>query len=94
MNEIVADVANHLGYKMKEKIKDIMAKSFLIPRDKLDDDALLEEDLGVDSLGVFEMIINIEDEYGLELNDKELLKFSTVGEAAEALAKLIEQQVN
>lgn len=71
-----------------------MAKSFLVSRDKLEDDARLEEDLGVDSLGVFEMIINIEDEYGIELSDKELLKFSTVGEAVEALSNLIKQKVN
>lgn len=92
MKEIVVVVANHLGYNMEnleEQIKDIMAKSFLIERSRLEDDALLEDDLGVDSLGVFEMVINIEDAFGIELNDKELLKFARVGEAVEALAKLI-----
>ena len=95
MKEIVVVVANHLGCKMEnleERIKDIMAKSFLIERSRLEDDALLEDDLGVDSLGIFEMVINLEDEFGFELHDKELLKFSRVGEAVEALAKLIREK--
>lgn len=95
MKEIVVVAANHLECNMEnleERIKDIMAKSFLIERSRLEDDARLEEDLGVDSLGVFEMVINLEDEFGFELHDKELLKFSRVGEAVEALAKLIREK--
>lgn len=95
MKEIVVVVANHLGCNMEnlqEQIKDIMAKSFLIERSRLVDDAKLEEDLGVDSLGVFEMVINLEDQFGIELNDKELLKFARVGEAVEALSKLIREK--
>lgn len=78
--------------ELREQIKDIMAKSFLIERKLLEDDAKLEDDLGVDSLGVFEMVINLEDKFGIELADKELLKFSTVGESVEALAKLIKDK--
>ena len=47
---------NHLGYNMEnleEQIKDIMSKSFLIDRDKLEDHVELEQDLGVDSLSLF-----------------------------------------
>lgn len=95
MKEIVVVAANHLECNMEnleERIKDIMAKSFLIEKSKLDDSAELEDELGVDSLGVFELIINVEDEFGIELNDKELLKFSRVGEAVEALAKLVREK--
>jgi DNA mismatch repair protein MutS2 len=60
--EIDAGAVNHLGYNMEEQIKDIMAKSFLVEREKLLDETSLES-LGVDSLGVFEMVINIEDEF-------------------------------
>ncbi len=96
MKEIVVVVENHLGYKMEnleENIKDIMSKSFLIERERLEDDAHLQDDLGVDSLGLFEMVINLEDAYGIELNDKELLKFARVGQAVEVLARLIREQV-
>lgn len=95
--EIVAVAGNHLGCSMEnleEKIKDLMAKSFLVERSKIVDDADLLNDLGVDSLGVFELIINLEDEYGIEIQDKELLNFSKVGEAVAELAKLIRQHLN
>ncbi len=85
---------NHLGYKMEnieEQIKKIMAKSFLVKMDKLTDDANLIEDVGADSLGVFEMVINLEDEFGIEFKDKELLKFQTVGEAVNVLSKVIKE---
>ncbi len=93
-NEIVAVVENHLGYNMEnleEQIKDIMAKSFLIGREKLLDETEIES-LGVDSLGVFEMVINIEDEFNFELEDKEMLKFKTIGEAVQALKTAIESR--
>ena len=90
-----AVVENHLGYKMdnlEENIKKIMAKSFLVKKDILADDARLVEDVGADSLGVFEMVINLEDEYGVEFTDRELIKFTTVGEAVTVLADLIRKQ--
>jgi acyl carrier protein len=77
---------------LEERIKDIMSKSFLIERSRLTDDAALEKDLGVDSLGVFEMVINIEDEFDFELKDKEMLKFKLVGEAVQALKTAIESR--
>ncbi len=92
--EIDAGVENHLGYKMEnieEQIKKIMAKSFLVKMDRLTDNANLIEDVGADSLGVFEMVINLEDEFGIEFKDKELLKFQTVGEAVNVLSKVIKE---
>ncbi len=92
--EIVAVVENHLGYKMENidlVIKKIMAKSFLKPIEDLKDDALLVEDLDVDSLGVFEMVINFEDEFGVEVQDREMLKFKTVKDAVEGLKSFLEK---
>ncbi len=94
-NETDAVVENHLGYNMEnleEQIKDIMAKSFLIDRAKLEDHAELEKDLGVDSLSIFEMVINIEDTYKIDVKDRELLKFTKVGDAVSVLADLIRKE--
>lgn len=93
--EIVAVAGNHLGYNMEnleEQIKDIMAKSFLMDRARLEDHAELEKDLGVDSLSIFEMVINIEDTYKIEVKDRELLKFTKVGDAVSVLAELIRKE--
>lgn len=97
MKEIGVGVANHLGCNMEnleERIKDLMAKSFLIERSKIVDEADLLNDLGVDSLGVFELVINLEDEFGIEIEDKELLTFSKVGEAVAELAKIIRKHTS
>ena len=90
---IAAVAVNHLGYKMniEEKLKKIIAKSFNVPLDKVTDEADLIEDLGADSLGVFEMIINIEDDFGVEFQNKELVKFKTVGETIAGLTPLLEK---
>lgn len=66
-----------------------MAKSFLVPLEKVTDDALLIDDLGADSLGVFEMIINIEDDFGVDIEDKEMLKLRTVGDAIRVIKPLL-----
>lgn len=94
--ETVAVAENHLGCSMEnleERIKDLMAKSFLVERSKIIDEADLLNDLGADSLGVFELIINLEDEYGIEIQDKELLNFTKVGEAVTELAKLVRKHL-
>ena len=91
-NAIDVVAVNHLGYKMDEldlRIKKIMAKSFLVPLEKVTDDALLIDDLGADSLGVFEMIINIEDDFGVDIEDKEMLKLRTVGDAIRVIKPLL-----
>ena len=69
-----------------------MAKSFLVKEDILTDNAHLVEDVGADSLGVFEMVINLEDEFGIEFKDRDLLKFETVGDAVRVLAELIRKE--
>jgi len=94
-NETVVVVENHLGFNMEnleEQIKDIMAKSFLMDRARLEDHVELEKDLGVDSLSIFEMVINIEDTYKIEVKDRELLKFTKVGDAVAVLAELIRKE--
>ena len=71
-----------------------MARSFLVDRSKIVDDADLLNDLGADSLGVFELIINLEDEFGIEIADKELLDFRKVGEAISALSDIVRKHLD
>jgi acyl carrier protein len=84
-------IAGHNMDNIDKNIKEIMARSFMIEETALKDNARLVEDLGVDSLGVFELVVNIEDEFGVKIEDKEMLKFSTVKDTVEGLKKVINQ---
>jgi acyl carrier protein len=50
----------------------------------------LVADLGVDSLGVFELIQNVEDKFGLEIPDEALHEVETVGDVAKAILARLE----
>ena len=51
-----------------DQLRAMIAKDFKIEPQRLTDDARLE-DLGVDSIGMAEVIFNVEDEFGLKLPD-------------------------
>ena len=48
-------------------------------------DAKLEEDLEIDSLGIVEVVMAFEDEFGIEIDDEELTDVATVGQAVNLL---------
>ena len=67
---------------MLDTIKDILARQLRIDENDIDEDTLLREDLGVDSLDVVEMLVAIEDECGVMVPDDEIANLKTVGDVA------------
>lgn len=61
-----------------DRIRALIARDFQIAPDALTPDARLEE-LGVDSIGMAEVIFNVEDEFGLKLEDNGV-QFATFGD--------------
>ena len=62
-----------------EKVKAILAEQFDVEEDKVTADTDLQEDLGADSLDVVDLLMSIEDEFGVEVADDEIEKIKTVG---------------
>lgn len=62
-----------------EKVKAILAEQFDVEEDKVTADTDLQEDLGADSLDVVDLLMSIEDEFGVEVPDDEIENFKTVG---------------
>ncbi|MBQ4504865.1 MAG: acyl carrier protein [Firmicutes bacterium] len=63
-----------------DKIKEIIIEQLSVEEDDITMDTHLMKDLEADSLDAVEIIMAIEDEYGIEIPDEVAEKFQTVGD--------------
>ena len=63
-----------------EKVKQLICDQLGKSQDKVNMDTKIVEDLGADSLDVVEMLMALEDEYGIALPDEVAIKLQTVGD--------------
>jgi len=63
------------------KLKGIVANRLDVEEDQVTEDKSFVEDLGADSLDIVELIMGIEDEFGIEIPDEDAEKLTSVGEA-------------
>ena len=68
-----------------EKIKAIIAEVLNIDADSITEDTTFVDDLGADSLDIFQIIMGIEEEYDIELDNESVEQIQTVGDAVEAI---------
>ena len=73
---------------MFEKVQTILAKQLRKDPSLITMDSLIKKDLGADSLDILQLLMRIEDQYGIVIPDQELAKFETVGD----VVKYLEQQ--
>lgn len=73
---------------MLERIKEIVAESLGAEIGTLTESTSFKEDLGADSLDLFEMVMALEEEYNVEIPTEELEKIQTIGDVEEYLRKL------
>ena len=78
--------------EMLEKIKEMVAEQLNVDAADITEETSFKEDLGADSLDLFELVSNLEDEYEIEIPSEELEKITTVGAVVEFLkAKGVEE---
>ena len=63
---------------MLEKIKEIVADQLGIDEDDIKLESNFKEDLEADSLDLFELVMALEEEYGVEIPSEDLEKIATV----------------
>lgn len=66
-----------------EKIREIIAEQMSISEDEITMDTTFVEDLGADSLDVFQIISDLEDHFDLEFQNEDAEKIKTVGDVVE-----------
>lgn len=71
-----------------EKLKQALAAQFEIAPEKITMETNLIDDLSADSLDVVELIMNLEDEFGVSISDEEAVNLVTVQKIVEFLEKL------
>ena len=68
-----------------EKLKDIIAEVLNVDPSEITEDTTFVDDLGADSLDVFQIIMGIEEEFDLEIPTEKAESIVTVGDAVEAI---------
>ena len=77
---------------MLEKMKEIIADQLNCDADSITAETSFKEDLGADSLDLFELVMALEDEYSVEIPSEELQDLTTVGAVIDYLkAKGVEE---
>ena len=68
-----------------EKIKKIIAEVLNVEEDTITMDSTFNDDLGADSLDVFQIIMGVEEEFEIEIPNEAAEKIVTVGDAVEEI---------
>ncbi len=69
-----------------DKIREVVADKLDADPNDVVETASFVDDLGADSLDVVELIMGLEDEFGIEITDEEAEQISTVGDAVKFIA--------
>ncbi|MFA6801505.1 MAG: acyl carrier protein [Acholeplasmataceae bacterium] len=72
-----------------ERVKEMIIDELGLPEEKITMEARLAEDLGADSIDAVELIMNIEDEFSVQVSDEEAQNIKTVGDIVNFVEKTV-----
>lgn len=73
-----------------EKLQKIIAEVLNLSEEEIKPDSTFVDDLGADSLDVFQIIMGIEEEFDIEIDNEEAEKITTVQDAVDQIKKAVE----
>ena len=73
---------------MFEKVRDMLAKQLNLSADQIKPESDVVKDVGADSLDVVELLISLEDDYGISIPEYDIVNFKTVQDFVDMIEKL------
>ncbi len=70
-------------------IKKILNESFFVDEELIKEESKLNEDLGIDSLASMQLILELENEYGIHVENDEVMNIVTVRDVIDLLRKKV-----
>ena len=71
-----------------DKVKDVIVDKLGVEEDSIKSEAHFVNDLGADSLDTVELIMEFEEEFGIEIPDEDAENITTVGTAVDYIEKI------
>jgi acyl carrier protein len=66
-----------------ERVKEVLVDKLGVEESEITEEASFQEDLEADSLDLVEMIMELEDQFGIKISDEDAQKLQTVGQAVD-----------
>jgi acyl carrier protein len=71
--------------EVMDKVRAHLASELQVDPDRIRDDTRFRDDLDADSLDLYELVMELEDVYGVKLSEEEAARIETVGQAVDVV---------
>ena len=69
--------------EIAERVKEVLVEQLGVDEGQITEEASFQEDLDADSLDLVELIMELEDNFGMKIPDEDAQKITTVGQAVD-----------
>ena len=73
--------------QIRQKVIDIVCEPLAVHKDQVKDTTSFVEDIGADSLDIVELVMELEEEFDIQIPDDQAEKIKTVGEAIDYIER-------